>query len=549
LLDWSYLYRRIDDKQFSLEDYKPLEAIYRDEHPRQVIRKPGQKGLSVLAISKACHVLDVGARYFGLDKAGLNVGYVFSTKDALSYFSRERFSELRAETPHLANLFTHYDSVTFKQAGKSYLYFAGGRSVSGVKSFAADLLVLDEYEEISKKIVSLTRIRLNNSELQHELLLSTPKLPNVGIDAAYQESDQKVWEVLCSRCGEHNELDFFRDVRAGGEARDVWETWDKERLWEAEMHVACPNCKEPIDSKGPGRWTARRPEIKSVSGYYAPPLSLGKVDLNRLAVKSISTEPEELDEFYRSDLGLPYSQKDSMVTETMLRMLSAELDQGRLPAFKWRNVTMGVDVGAKYNYRVSATGPDSKRYVVAMGVVGSWAELDRLMEVHHVRRCVVDALPELNGCKDWTLKHRGKVFRAFYPHGVEALRTKMFQVPSEAKEEKAKRSKANEADKQDAYTIIINRTMAMDTVYNLIASGGERWPASIHNDADVKRQMCAPVRVLVKDDYGQEHARWDHTTPDHYFHSCVYDVVAFRSMPKEIRGALVTGSAKVRMPE
>lgn len=531
-LEFAFLYRRIDDQPLTLDNYQPLVALYEDEHQRKVVRKPSQKGLSEWAITIACFVLAFGARYYGLKhKAGLNVGYVFSTKEAVTFFSKERFSGLRAETAFLANLFTHYDAVTFKQAGKSYLYVAGGQSVAGMKSFAADLLILDEYEEIAKSIVSLAQKRLNNSALAHEIKLSTPGLPGVGIDAEYLASDQKVWEVLCPACGEYNELDFFRDVRADGEVRQVWETWDKERLWKARMHVACPNCKVPVDTFGPGRWTKRRPEVESVSGYYVPPLSVGKVDLNRLAVTSISADPSELTEFYRSDLGLPYSPKGSRVTESMLKMLSAELPQSRLPAARWRDVTMGVDVGAKYNYRISASGPDSKRYVIAMGVVSSWAELDRLMSDYGVRRCVIDALPELNGCKDWALRHKGKVFRAFYP-STDALKTRMFRLAGEHKEERAREADANEADKQEAYTVQINRTMAMDAVFSIVSKQEEHWPAAIHNDPEVEKQMCAPVRVLVKDKDGQEHARWEHTTPDHYFHACVYDLVAFKSLPR-----------------
>jgi hypothetical protein len=541
-LDWALLYRRIDNKPLSLERYQPLQDIFNDRHPFKVIRKPAQKGASELAVTLACHMLDVGAKYHNLDKAGLNVGYVFSTDKALSFFSKERFSGLRRESPKLANLFTQYDAVQFKQAGDSYLYFAGGKSIASMKSFAADFLILDEYDEIDQNIVSLAEVRLNNSELGHELRLSTPTLPNVGIDALYQSSDQQVWEVMCGGCKEWNELDFFRDVRADGESWETWQSWEPERLREAQMHVACPSCKAEINTFGPGRWKALRPEVNGIRGYALPPLSCGVVKLNRLAVKAVSTDPTQITEFYRSDLGMPYTPKGSRITDTMMRLLSVELENGRLPAYSWHNVTMGVDVGAKYNYRISATGPDGKRYVIAMGVAGSYAELDQLMANYKVRRVVIDANPELNPCAEWALRHLGKVFRAYYPTS-NALKTRMFRLPGEEPEE------ADVSDKQEAYTVNINRTMAMDAVYNAIATGTERWPAAIHNHAEISKQMQAPVRVLVKDKDGQEYARWEHTTPDDYYHASVYDLIAYLTLPKGIggSGSLGLGKAKVKM--
>lgn len=524
-LEWARMYRRIDNKPFSLERYRPLEQIYRDTHPFIVVEKPAQKGLSEYAVTRACHKLDVGARYYGLDKAGLNVGYVFSTKDALSNFSKERFSGLRAETDRLARLFTQYDAVGFKQAGSSYLYFAGGKSVQAMKSFAADDLILDEYDEIAPNIVSLAEVRLNESELGHQLRLSTPTFPNFGIDALYLLSDQHVWEVRCGTCGEFSELDFHRDVRADGEHWEEWSRWAEERLYAASMDVACPACRAAVDARGEGRWVARQPERKRIRGYRVPALSCGRVDLNRLAVKAVSPDPTTVQEFWRSDLGLPYEPKGSRVTGDMLRQLSHGLERGRLPAGPWSNTTMGVDVGARLHYRVSSAGPSGKRYVRAMGAARSWEELDRLMADYKVRHCVIDALPELHKCAEWAAQYPGRVLRAFYPN-PGAMPGRLFRLPGEAPED------ADLSQRQEAGTVRINRTMAMDAVYNRVATCAEAWPAEVHNDPEVVAQMKAPVRVVHADDTGQPVVRWEHTSPDHLFHACVYDLVAQQTLPK-----------------
>ncbi len=545
-LEWARMYRRIDNKPFSLARYKPLEQIYRDTHPYIAIRKPAQKGLSEYAVTRACHKLDVGANYYDLDKAGLNVGYIFSTKDALSSFSKERFSGLRLESDKLASLFTVYDAVGFKQAGESYLYFAGGKSVQAMKSFAADDLILDEYDEIPPGIVALAEVRLNESDLAHQVRLSTPTFPGKGIDAEYQQSDQNVWEVCCGHCGDWNELDFFRDVRADGQHYEVWKELPEEVLHVASMDVACPTCREPIDTLGEGRWTPRAPERKRVRGYSVPALSCGKVNLNRMAVKAVSQDPEKLQEFFRSDLGLPYEPKGARVTDAMLKQLSTGLPNGLLPTgVRWRNVTMGVDQGSpRFWYRISGVGPDNVRHVLAMGyVVGDseqnvWQKLSDLMEVWHVRNCVVDIGPEMNASAEWAEKHKGKVLRASYPTTAKALTGRLFRLPAEEPDD------ADKSEEQAANVVQVNRTMAMDAVFNRLAKADERWPALIHNDPEVVSHMKAPVRVLVTNKDGIVEPRWIHTTPDDYFHTSVYDLIAQQTLPKGVPGALGLGRTK-----
>jgi phage terminase large subunit GpA-like protein len=165
-------------------------------------------------INKALHALDVGDRYYKTGKRGLNVGYCFPTAEELRKFSKERFGGLESETEYLTSLFTGFDETKFKQVRSSYLYFVGVWSTKAVRSFAADILILDEYDEMDKAARALAQKRLAGSVLGIEIDLSTPTLPNKGINALYLRSDQHVWETLCIDCGEFNQLDFFRDVHA-----------------------------------------------------------------------------------------------------------------------------------------------------------------------------------------------------------------------------------------------------------------------------------------------------------------------------------------------
>jgi hypothetical protein len=162
-----------------------------------------------------------------------------------------------------------------------------------------------------------------------------------------------------------------------------------------------------------------------------------------------------------------------------------------------------------------------------------WEALTELMNLFHVRRCVVDALPETDACKRWADKHPGKVYRAFYPSTLHAMGGDMYKITSTNEE----KEKAKQAGREPLKDIVqINRTMAMSGVYAVIFNCEERWPAGIHNDPEVIANMTAPVLVTVEDEKGQERNDWQHTSPDHFYHATVYDRVAFMSLPRATGG-------------
>lgn len=230
------------------------------------------------------------------------------------------------------------------------------------------------------------------------------------------------------------------------------------------------------------------------------------IDLNEFAVNAVSTNPTAIEEFFRSDLGVPYEKSGSQITNGILDALSDEL-----PLPPYRATVMGVDVGSRWHYRITSIASDGKRYVRAMGAAKSWQELDILMKQYNVRRCVVDAAPETNATQEWANKHSGKVFRAYYN---ENLTTLFNAIPDEHK-------------------VSIHRTSAMDALYERLALGEEeRWPRQFAHDPEIREMMKAPQRITYTDKRGNVRSDWVHTKPDHYFHASVYGLLAEKLLPK-----------------
>jgi hypothetical protein len=538
-LEWARAFRRPDGNPFTLDRFRPVQALYKDDHPHIVVIKPSQRGVSEYAINLAFFALEWGARRWADHKDGLNVAYIFPTKTALSDFSKERISGMKRESAHMLALLgsAEYNDVTFKQFGGSFLYLRGGWSEEALESFPADVLILDEYDRLDPKAISLAQKRLNASEIGREVDISTPSVPGYGIHRSWLESDQRIYEQPCPHCAAWNRYEFMTDVYCDGEPRvtgnkpeDGWSVWPTEEILKSKVTLRCPRCKRDVEDEGrlaEGRWRPLEPSIRGKRGYWIPALAFPYVSLQKLAVASVSEIPAEIETFWRGDMGQPYDAKGSRVTEEMLLKLSAEMAGGRLPETGWSDTTMGVDIGARLHYRISSRA-DSDGYVYTrvMGAVSTWPELDVLMEQFRVRSCVVDALPEIHDAFEFSQRFPGRVLRAQYPtrHNFAGKR---FDV------------------KQDEGIVNINRVAMMDAVYASIATGRERWPKSVIEAAEVKLHMTAPVRVTHDNAAGQAVPDWVHAAPDHLYHACVYDMVArMAGQPEGPPGILAQGSAK-----
>jgi hypothetical protein len=514
VLAWAERHRRIDGRPFDLARYRPLEQLYLDSHPHKVIIKPAQRGVSEYAINLAMFALDVGARAWATGKEGLNVGYLFPTKQAVGDFSKERVAGMKDESPTLRAIFAGYDDVTFKKVRQSYLYMRGAQSENDLHGFAADVLIRDEYDRMGERARALAEKRLNASELGLMVDLSTPTVPATGIDAAFATSDQHVWEVRCGSCEGWAELPFFTTVRLDGEPHDAWKEWDQARVTAATPTVHCPRCEAELDHCGPGRWVAQRPG-GATRGYRVPWYGFPFTRIGAICRSLVSADPTTVTEAHRSDLGYAYVPRGARVDAEMVARLAVDAHG------PYYDVTMGVDVGAVLHYRLSGRGPGG-REVFDAGHVREWDELSDLLVRYGVRRCVIDAHPELHKCKEWQARHSGIVLRALYP-SEKALDGRLYR---------------EKGDDGDEGIVQINRTMAADALYAAISRGaehpqGERWARPLVHDAEVRSHITAPVRVLVTDDRGQQRAAWTHAGPDHLFHASIYDRIALATLPSD----------------
>ena len=377
----------LDGEPFSFEYHEYLQEPYRDDHPDQVEMKSTQMGCTTRAMLR----LTYGARFRGYR----GILYLFPSRTDVTEFSKSRISTLIDENPEtIGSWLQETDSANLKKIWNGFLYLRGMKSTIGLKSIPVDFLIFDELDEAPQQAIKFAMARMAHSEYKHVQKISNPTLPDFGIDAAFQETDQRYWLLRCSRCGKYTCMeDTFPDC-----------------LLEVNDRVirACSKCKSELNPSI-GRWIPRRPSIKDKRGYHYSQLFSHFVDPADVLQEFRTTKNLTL--FYNLIIGIPWVEATNRLEISEVLALcgnkgNASSDPG--PCF------MGVDQGKDLHVVISKIKDQKQGVIIHLGIQKDWSELDALMQRFHVSRCVVDALPETRNARAFAEKHKRKIFLNYY---------------------------------------------------------------------------------------------------------------------------------------
>jgi hypothetical protein len=369
--------------------------------------KATQCGISALAIRFALYVADV--------MGGVAI-YCFPSDRTLRDFSRQRIRPIIRNSPHLLDRIPpgSVDNVDQRQIGTTgWLYCRG--TMSPVLSTDADAIVFDELDSADQQNVEISERRVSGPQSAGLIRrVGVPSVPGYGISAAFEASDQRVWTVKCSACGERNPM-------RGAEAFAA--NVDQER----EL-IVCRKCRRRLDVQGAGEWVATFPD-RTTRGYALPKLIVPGVKLDKLIANSKKTRPDQRESFMQSDLGEPYAAAENRLGLEELRAC-VDPDARLLPSLQSdRFVAMGVDVAdaRALSVVIGELLPDGRSRRVFVGEVddrdGRTAsqQLSNLMRRYGVHMAVIDHLPSGRFSEAFANEFPGRVWRAgFYdPHPTQ----------------------------------------------------------------------------------------------------------------------------------
>lgn len=487
-------------------DHHPwLKEMHDSKAFTNVGQKSAQMGYTEWALNVSFYFIDIKR---------MDVLYVLpNTRPDAADFSSGRFDKALELSSHLRDLFSDVQNVGHKRAGATNLYIRGSNARSGLKSIPVSLIVLDELDEMTQENIPLALERLSGQLERFDLRLSTPTIPDFGINFYYNDTTKERFFFPCPSCSRRIELRFPDNlVICGEDAADP-------RL--SESHLICDVCKAKLPHEAKieflnrGKWVAEHPDrkdrgfhINQLYSMHLPPSVIAKAYFN--AMKDPSAEQE----YYNSKLGLPHIVAGARITD---EHINACMGNYRKVDFnRYGVVTMGVDVGRKLHVEVDQwdvdgqSGYDVNSYarckVLTHLELDEFEELDRLMMDMGVHFCVIDSQPERRKALEFANRFPGRVKLCRYPVGVNGRNITIAT--------------------DEEHIINVDRTSWLDLALGRFKNGTITLP--MDTTTDYKEQVKAQVRIPKKDANGNPISKYE--TPgnrhDHYGHARNYAEIA-----------------------
>lgn len=402
-------------KPWSFVGREYLREIHDDFSRRVVVKKAAQMGFTELAQNRLAHSVDFGTAAM----------MVLPTDDDAKRHSKARFSELLDSSPYLRDMFIDVNSVDVKRSIDTALYFEGSNSRSALYSVPVGLVIVDERDRCVPAAIAAVDRRLDGHDNPCRMDISTPTLPECGVDAEYQLSDQKRWIVECPKgCGWSGPLSCDGSF-------ETWDcvTWknhptipepDKIESVAQTARVCCPGCRkkwteaERLSAVSAGKWIAQYPD-RMTSGYAINQLCSGTKPVVELVLQFFKAhhdpDPSEMREFVNQQLGEPFIGEGQEITEEMIRACVVHARP------REAGLCVGIDQGKNMD---CLTGYMRGQKLVIVGIhqLGGWNEVDNLMRAERVVSAVCDQNPERRASEEWCARWPGVAFRAYHPEGM-----------------------------------------------------------------------------------------------------------------------------------
>ena len=510
---WAYWNKlKLQGGEFSLIGHEYLIEPMGCKARVRVGKKGSQMGWTEAEVLRTLHGQIMGRYPQG-------VLYLFPTSDDVSDFSMARFGPLIEENVNaIGRYIRSTDRTNIKRIGSGMLYLRGARSTqkieglkkdaSKLRSIPVDKVVFDEVDLMDEDMIQMALVRMSHSQVKEEAYISTPSIPDFGIDKRYNESDARIWIIKCSKCNRDCclELDFPECVKFGKEGK---------------AYRACVKCGTELFSRN-GKWVSQY-QNRSVTGYWISQLNSIFVDPNEILFKFNNPPNGNPQEVYNSMLGMAYiSAENRLVPNNIYSYCGTDA----ISMQDYGPCGMGVDVGKSLHVVIGKRLSAKQRKVVWFGEVGEFEDLYDLIKKFNVRAVAVDYEPETRKAREFQLKAGTSVYLIDYKEKV----------------------KLGEKDDNRAGVTDVARTEICDAVHHAIVSGSYIFPRRCPQIEEYTRQMCNLAKILEEDKVkGTKIYRYRKLGPDHYRHATNYFELSVKNLAQAAEGDEVTQMLKTIM--
>jgi len=342
-----------------------LREPLRDQHRHKVYEKGRQTGGTEVMAAEVWHFLAT--------HPGTKAVTTFPRDKQLIDFSNTRVAASFAESPRMAALAGTPNQVFTRRVGDSYWLFRSAWESNLGEGIDADVVVLDEKDRMRDKVEFAFKESLKSSKWRLFREISTPTLPNQGIDIPFRASDQRLWMVRCQRCSEWQEISHTDNII---QVKDI--PLGARELPPESYEYLCRKrtCRGKLDRVFTGQWVARYPDRKLIRGYHLPQLIAPWISATQVMQDKIDLRFKEIWLCYV--IGIPAAGELEMLSDAdFVRACSGhELKTARTRG--WTQVAVGVDWG-QFNWVVvvGRNSVNQRPYLIGIGIV---EDTDREME-------------------------------------------------------------------------------------------------------------------------------------------------------------------------
>jgi len=460
----------------------------------RVYKKAAQMGFTETEVLRTLHDLIYGYFVQG-------VLYLFPIRCDVTDFSKARFTPLINENLAIGAHVKDTDAANIKAIGNAMLYFRGARStytVEGVKkdspalrSIPVDKIVYDEKDLMDHEMVTQAHERMSHSTVQEEVSISTPTIPEYGIDRDYSESSQAVWMIKCQHCGKETclELEFPNSVIRRGDGT---------------AYCACIHCKEEV-FPWDGYWVHRFPD-NPVKGWWISQLNSAYVK-PEIILNLYENPPQgNLTEIMNSKLGMAHISAENRVTTNDVYAICGN---DPMPSKHIGPCAMGVDVGTMLHVVIGFRPSDFGIQGAYFARVSDFNDVHDIAKRFNVESAVIEMEPEMRKAREFQEVEPYEVW--LFDYQERQRHSPNFDSPSGV--------------------VTMNRTELCDATHDLVTKPG-RYTLPRRN-AEIEQyayEMSNIVKVLEEDKItgsrSYKYRKLAADRPDHYRHATNFMLLA-----------------------
>jgi hypothetical protein len=480
------------------------------------VKKAAQIGFSVAGMIRALYIINEKVE---------DVLYVLPTAGLAGDFSQGRLDALTDLSPHLKDMWGKTNKVGLKITDQNAsLYIRGSVAERGLVSVPISTAIIDEYDRCSDNTYDLVTERLSGQLKKYLFSLSTPTLPEFGIDKQYSHGTMEQFFFPCPHCGKRIRLDWEENTIVAGDYPGDPES--------DRTIFICNLCKkelkheEKLDWLKGAEWVAQRTNVKGHRSFHINQMYSSTVTPGEMANAYHKAQLSDLAaiEFKNQKLGEPHISEGARVTDSIIeecRDGSYRIGEDR-PEDANRLICMGVDVGtyldcwiAEFKYdRDPKNMPyenSMQRMLQAIRLPSDdWNALGNLMREWQVRHACVDFQPDTVNARRFCRAFKGYASMVAYRRGT---------VGNEVKETK---------DEQGVPCLTVDRTVFLDLALGRFHKQKITVPIGFPGVA--REHLKAPIRTYELDELGLPRGIYKSIADDHFAHAAAYcEIAHFRA--------------------